>query len=896
MQFTPPFPDLQQLRTEYIRSQITYHRGQQLIEMDMCTLTSKKQDIYRFAIEDRFEDFVVVVSAKGNQLNHTCNCSSILHCCHHAAAALLNLHAEMRKEIEQKQSEEGEQYTRPDMIKRVLREREERAEKEEFQLIPSDNVYGIHQLRTAARRMYELTFRNFEKGNGYCSCPDYKTSKLGTCKHLIFAQKYIIKKFPVQRLIDAQSYPFVEIFCDPLNEYHITYFYKGDISLEVASLLERYFKGSKHILPEQYPEFLKFLKTAEDIKKIHVRPEVPAKIEKYFERELLKKLSETITPDFKKIKADIFDYQREGILFSLFKPGAIIADEMGLGKTLQAITTAVLKKDIFGLKRTLVICPASLKFQWKKEIERFTDETALVVEGGRKERQEIYRTADDFFLVANYEAVMRDITTLINYSPDMIILDEAQRIKNYTTKTSYAVKAIPKRHSLVITGTPIENRLGDLYSIMNFVDPEILAPLWEFSMNHCYFDKSKKNLITGYYNLQALKERLSPWIIRREKKEVMDQLPDLQEVVVPINLHPQQQEIHAGLAQSLMPLIMKKHKTVFDMQRIQQILASMRMVCDSTFLIDKETNISPKLDELQEILLEKLNIHAPGKKVIIFSEWKTMLRLIEKMLKANGIGSATLTGDVPVKNRGKLIEGFEKNPDCKILLASEAGSTGLNLQFADTVINFELPWNPAKKNQRIGRVFRIGQKSSKITAINLVARNSIEQRIMDGIVLKESLFDAVLNEGSLTDEVDFSKKGRSTFIEQVEKLVKPFETEADEESHESLEQTASEALDTAEAQQAIEEELQEVISEAVNAVQNGDDAVKQTPAPAASAEKPSSEKVETEELETTLNQGLQFLGGLLKMTTGKDLLTEDQTVTVDKKTGEVVMRFKLPGF
>lgn len=896
MQFNPPFPDLHELKSDYFRSHITAHRAQQLLAMDMCTMTTRSEHLYHFAIEDRFEDFEVVVSTRESQLSHTCNCSSMLPCCHHAAAAILALREDMQKDIVREQSENGESYSRPDMIKRVMREREERAEKEEFKLIPSDNIYGIHQLKTAAHRVYELTFRNFDKGNGYCSCPDYRTSKLGTCKHLIFARNYILEKFPVEKLVDTQSYPFVEVFCDPLNEYHITYFYKGNISVAVASLLERFFEGRKHILPENYESFLKFLNEAEDIKQILVRPEVTEKIEKHFERQWLKKLSETVKPDFSRIKADIFDYQKEGILFSLFKPGAIIADEMGLGKTLQAITTAVLKKDIYGLNRTLVICPASLKFQWKKEIERFTDEAAVVVEGGRDERQEIYRHSDAYFLIANYEAVMRDLTTIINHSPDMIILDEAQRIKNYTTKTSYAVKAIPKRHALVITGTPIENRLGDLYSIMNFIDPEILAPLWEFSMNHCYFDKSKKNLITGYYNLQALKERLSPWVIRREKKEVMDQLPDLQEVVVPINLHPQQEEMHAGMARTLMPLIMKKHKTIYDMQRIQQILASMRMVCDSTFLIDKETNISPKLEELQEILLEKLNIHAPGKKVIIFSEWKTMLRLIEKMLKANDIGSLMLTGDVPVKNRGKLIEDFEKNPDAKVFLASEAGGTGLNLQFADTVINFELPWNPAKKNQRIGRVFRIGQKSSKITAINLVTRNSIEQRILDGIVLKESLFNAVLNEGSLTDEVDFSKKGRATFIEQVEKLIKPFEAVAEEETREALAQDSAETLESVEVQEAIEEELQEVVSEAVQAAKNGGGNGKQADAAAASADEKSPGSVETEELETTLNQGLQFLGGLLKMTTGKDLVTEDQAVTVDKETGEVVMKFRLPGF
>ncbi len=891
MNFSPPFPSLAQIKDDYIRSNITYHRAKQTLETEMCTLLSRDKHVFHFFVEDRFEDYEVDIRLKDNFLKHRCTCASMLKCCHHAAAALLMLEADFRKADEKKRSEEGEPYTREEMIQRVLREREERAEKEEYTLSVADNIYGIHRLKSASGRVYELTIRDFDKNSGYCTCPDFKTNKLGTCKHLIYAQRQIHRKYPVKKLTETQPYPFVEIFCDPLDEYRITYFYKSSLTVDTASLLEKYFNNNGHISPEQYPTFLKFLKEAREIKRILIRPEVYAKIEKHFERESLKKLAETVEPDFSKIKIDPFPYQKEGVLFSLFKSGAIIADEMGLGKTLQAISSAVIKKDIYGLQRTLVICPASLKFQWQQEIRRFTNEDAIVVEGGSAQRQEIYRNSDAYFLIANYEAVMRDISTIITYPPDMIILDEAQRIKNYTTKTSYAVKAIPKKHSLVITGTPIENRLGDLYSIMNFIDPEILAPLWEFSMNHCYFDKRKKNLITRYYNLQALKQRLSPWLIRREKRDVMEQLPDVQEITVPVNLHPEQLEMHAGYARSLMPILAKKHKTIFDMQRIQQLLMAMRMVCNSTFLIDKETNVSPKLDELQEILLEKLDIHASGKKVIIFSEFKTMLKLIEKMLSANDIGSATLTGDVPVKKRGKVIAEFRDNPDCKIFLASEAGGTGLNLQFADTVINFELPWNPAKKNQRIGRVHRIGQKSTKITVINIIARNSIEERIQSGIALKESLFDAVLNEGSITDEVDFSKKGRASFIEQVEKLVKPFDLPVAEEAQDSEQKTVEKFGDSFAAAEAVEDPTEETA--AIDRTAHEPETPAEQPREAAKA---AAEPAQIETLESTLNQGLQFLSGLMQMATGKQLVTGEQSISVDKETGEVVMKFKLPGF
>jgi SNF2 family DNA or RNA helicase len=882
MKFEHPIPNLLDIKTHYIKSENIFSKGQKLVDNEMCTLTSHDGNKFNFIIEDRFEDFKVEITRSGEKFSSDCNCGSYMEFCPHAAAALITLRYEY--ENERDSTSVSKSYKKDEMINRVLKERQDRAEKEEFKIEFGDNIYGFHKIKTASGRIYEITIRDFKTDNGYCSCPDFKTNKLGTCKHLIFAKNKIREKYSISQFTETQHYPFIEIYCDPHYDYHIAYYYQRELPEEIDQLLKKYFQDDQHILPDDYSRFLNFLNEAQEYKSILIRPEVTEKIDKYFEKQLLTNLSKDTAIDFSKIKIKLFDYQKEGVLFSVFKSGSIIADEMGLGKTLQAVTTAILKKDVFDIKRTLVICPASLKYQWKKEIERFTDEEAVIVEGTRKQRQLIYRKSDAFFLIANYEAVMRDITAIWKSPPDMMILDEAQRIKNYDTKTSYAVKSIPKKHALVITGTPLENRLLDLYSIMNFIDPEILAPQWEFSMNHCYFDKSAKNRITGYFNLQELKRKLSGVIIRREKEDVLKELPAVQEVTVPVVLHDAQAEIHAGFARSLAPIIAKKHKTIYDMQRIQQILMSMRMVCDSTYLVDKETNFSPKLDELQEILLEKLDIVNKGKKVIIFSEWKTMLHIISKMLTSNHINHAVLTGDVPVKKRGHLIDEFAKNPDCLVFLSTEAGGTGLNLQFADTVINFDLPWNPAKKNQRIGRINRIGQESTSITAINLVAVESIEARIADGIVLKEALFDAALKEKDLTDEVDFSAKGRSTFIDQVQKLIQPL-------------QILSEAEETAESEEVLEEE-QKIIPEIKEDKEAEQIFAEEEPEikSEVSAETQKEKTPQPEEIESTLNQGMQFLNGVFKMATGKELITEDQGISIDRETGEVVMKFKLPGF
>ena len=257
---------------------------------------------------------------------------------------------------------------------------------------------------------------------------------------------------------------------------------------------------------------------------------------------------------------------------------------------------------------------------------------------------------------------------------------------------------------------------------------------------------------------------MKPILLRREKKTVLDELPTITQITVPVSLHEEQQSIHAGYAKTIASILRKKFITPYDQQKLMLSLLGMRMVCDSVFLVDKATHISPKLVELKEILIEKMDLQNSPGKIIIFSEWVVMLQIIGKMLHEAGIGFALLTGKVEVKNRGKLVKKFESDPECKVFLSSEAGGAGLNLQVADTVINFELPWNPAKKNQRIGRIDRLGQRSKKLTVISFISRNSIEEKIAAGLGLKQNLFDGVLSESNRLDVVDFSAGGRASSL------------------------------------------------------------------------------------------------------------------------------------
>ena len=776
---------------------------------------------------------------------------------------------------------EHKKYTREGMRQRVLGERRQKAEQANYRVQWASNIYGDHILTNENGVKYRIFLRDFENETGYSNSMDARYNKLGTTKHIMYAFRALKEDKALYGRLD-KTYPFIEVFCDPLNDYQITWYYPHKPDVEDHLLLSKYFKRSAYINNDEAISLLSFIKEASGHPNICIRPEVIEKIEAAFENKLLDDLRSAYSPDYSRIKGELYPYQKEGITFALFRKNSIIADEMGLGKTIQAIGAAVLKKDVFGFTKTLVVCPASLKHQWKSEIEKFSDEKALIISGTPAERSEQYKDTRYFFFIVNYETVLRDHLAMNKSGIDFLILDEAQRAKNYETKTASSLKRIEARHKLVITGTPIENRLIDIFSIMGILDPGFLGPLWEFSYQHCLFDPGKLNKINGYYNLQKLNKKLESILIRREKRKVISQLPNVIQLDIPVNLSPLQAGYHASYAKGLAKIIRKKFLTPYDIQRMQLLLANMRMVCDSTYLIDGETNDSPKLDELKYILLEKLDVLNSESKIIIFSEWIKVHKLIGKLLQENNIGFVELNGQIPVRYRGELIRKFESNPQYKVFLSTEAGGSGLNLQVADTLINFELPWNPAKKNQRIGRIDRIGQRSNKLTIYSFISRNSIEQQIASGLLIKQSLFDGVLGGKTGADYVDFSAKGRSQFIKQLEEFIANTEKwEKDEAGQPEILQETEPAAEIVKENIAAgeinlaEEHAQEDFHEQASG----------------RAEKTVDQAAE---LETVMNSGMQFLAGLFKMTTGKDMSITGQKIEVNKETGEVTMKFKLP--
>lgn len=880
-------------------SDYIFRKGNLLYQNGQVQLLSQSKESYKFSVDDEFNDFKLDISINGH-ITFNCSCESS-EWCHHAIAGFLQLEDDLLSKID-KTAPIGKQYTRQGMILRVLEERQLKAKAAKYRINFNYNVFGEHILYNEKNKRYKITFRDFDNKIGYCSCPDYQTNKLGTCKHLMFAFNHIEKNNTLQKKQFSKKYPFVEIFLNPIDDYKITWFYPETVDYEIKELITRHFGNSNTLSNDKIINFINFIDEANNYKQILIRPEVIELVEKEYNKQSLKEIVERF--DFEKglegstVNLNLFQYQIEGIKFASFRESAIIADEMGLGKTIQAIVTAILKKKIFHFNKTLIICPASLKEQWKREIEKFTHEKATVVNGLPEERFKTYKTAEEYFLIINYETVLRDWIEINKNNIDFIILDEAQRIKNYETQTSNAIKSLNKKHALVITGTPIENRLIDLYSIVDFLDKSFLSPLWEFSYQHCFFDEISKNKITGYYNLDQLKKKMNSILIRREKNQVIDQLPNISQIDIPVEMSELQADYHGSFAKGIASILAKKIKTPFDMQRLMLLLSKMRMVCDSTYLIDLETNFSPKLKELEYVLLEKLNIQNNNKKILIFSEWKRMTNIIAQMLKKNNITFVELNGSVPVKNRGKIIKEFEENKDCKIFISTEAGGVGLNLQVADTVINFELPWNPAKKNQRIGRIDRIGQLNKNLTVISFITKNSIEMKIASGLVLKQNLFSSVLSPDNSTSIVDFSSSGKAQFLKELETILYELDYEKAPFTEEEIE-IEEYTQQKPEEQTQFEEEIPNVevaqqIEEDIVPIQEKNEEEQEKDIDTQNQEENKGHKENVEELENVMNQGLAFFSGLFKVSTGKEISMDGKGIEINKETGEVTMKFKLP--
>ncbi|MFI5342700.1 MAG: SNF2-related protein [Chlamydiales bacterium] len=641
-----------------------------------------------------------------------------------------------------------------------LQFRKQRGLKESMEIIPTETYshpFDNYLVRSDTGIDYTVELRSLSNSRNSCSCPDFQVNALGTCKH-IEKLLYSLKKKNTSLQFADENSPLVEVFLNQSENEEVTITWPEGMGKNspLKTLLTPYFSHDCTLIPDPVSGLASIQHAlsgvSEEVRnKIRLSTHLITKIQVHQEnnsRQLSRKQFMDEVKAGKRslqmLSATLYPYQEEGMLHLAFKGRALLADEMGLGKTIQAIGACELLRRLHGIQRVLVISPASLKGEWEEQIAKFTGLPTLMVNGTRPQRLAAY-LKPAFFYLLNYEQIRSDfyeIQHLLN--PDVIILDEAQRIKNWQTKTAWAVKQLRSPYAFVLTGTPIENRIEELFSIMQMVNPKILGPLFQF--NRDFFEFNEKNKPIGYKNLDKLHERIKPVFIRRLKKDVEEQLPERTVNNFFVAMDPEQivrYQEYEGLVARLIHLMKRRVLTEDEQKQLQQYLACMRMLADTPYILDEECKVCPKLDELKQVLIDLLE--GTDHKIIIFSEWERMLFLVREFVQEDlCIDFAWHTGSVPQQKRRDDIKRFKEDPNCRFFLTTDSGSTGLNLQVANIVINMDLPWNPAKLEQRIARAWRKNQTKA-VQVINFVSADTIEHRMLSTLAHKQNLANGVLD-------------------------------------------------------------------------------------------------------------------------------------------------------
>jgi superfamily II DNA or RNA helicase len=664
------------------------------------------------------------------------------------------------------------------LIEEQIAERRLRARKETFKIESQARaVFGDYRVFSpASKRAYRVALRGVGLFDNYCGCPDYAVNTLGTCKHIEAVLLHARSRFG--RKLDHARYQreHTTIYLDYRDPPKVRIKSPSQTSVHLRALIDEFFDGAGLLKPDQLNRFAQALGRfrALDEKVViyadaleWVEREITAAESLEFEARELRRLEQGKLPLDTLLKVPLYPFQMRGVLFAAARGRTIIADDMGLGKTIQAIGAAEMLARRRGISRVLVICPASVKHQWLTEINRFSDRSAVVIDGSSERRAALYNS-DAFFKIVNYELVRRDLDRVSALLPDLIVLDEAQRIRNWETATARTIKLLRSRYALVLTGTPLENKLEELYSVVQFVDGRRLGPAFRFLSEHRQINDNGK--LVGYRNLDQVREKLAPILLRRRRDQVLKDLPPRTDKIFRVAMRAEQASYYGDQQVIVAALVRKMERqgwlSPVDQQRLLCAIQNMRMICDSTFLVDKETKISPKMEELKEILQEL--VIEEKRKIVIFSEWEKMISLVGDQLTKMKIGYVSLHGGIPTRRRGQLIAKFRDQNNIRAFLSTDAGGVGINLQNASAVINIEPPWNPARLEQRIARVHRMGQ-SRPVLAVHLLTENSIEERVWETIRLKKALFQSLFDGAG--SEVSFEKLGRRSMMETLKEIV-----------------------------------------------------------------------------------------------------------------------------
>lgn len=648
---------------------------------------------------------------------------------------------------------------------------------------------------------YDVLLSSLDPVEGSCSCPDFAKASLGLCKHLFVvangragrstaAEGPALSWDPVRPLTGAGDWLERLTWRDPT----------GALTAR-ESRARRLFRAvdvHRLSLPPAViadpPARLAAVESLIDVVRTRDRvaePAIPALLEG--DRHRLAHMlrhgftAREVRRHCEGLKQKLFLYQREGVRRFLERGRLLLADDMGLGKTAQAIAACHVLVASGRVRRGIVVVPAPLKPQWLREWQQFTDLPLILIEGNPEERARSMRRAGAAILLVNYEQVVRDLPQLLRFRPDVVVLDEAQRIKNWATKTATHIKQLAAPWRLVLTGTPMENRLAELASIMEWVDESALEPRWRLASWHTTGDG--RGAINGARNLDTLRQRLAPSMVRRVRRDVLEQLPERRDTCVSVPLTAAQHAAHDDLDRPVAQIVSQAARRPLsqaEFLRLMALLTRQRIVCNgmaqSDFLevwpsIERrrptaallESLASPKLGELRE-LVAAIAV-AQERKVVVFSQWRRMLRLaawaVSDLLRAAGARAVFFSGDESARRRMQNVTDFHDDADVRVLFATDAGGVGLDLQrAASCCIHLDLPWNPAVLEQRAGRIHRLGQEHP-VDVYALVAESGIEGRIATLVGDKQALFNGLFD--GTSDTVEFERAG--SFLSRLDAVV-----------------------------------------------------------------------------------------------------------------------------
>lgn len=448
----------------------------------------------------------------------------------------------------------------------------------------------------------------------------------------------------------------------------------------------------------------------------------------------------------KEVNADLRNYQKEGVnwlerLRGMFL-GGVLADDMGLGKTLQAIVAlSQLQKKNLGT--ALIVCPTSLLYNWKEEFHKFNSNLKImVIDGIPSARKKLIASLEKYdAIITSYTLLQKDIDQYEKTTFSYVILDEAQHIKNRGTRNARSVKMVHAAHKLILSGTPIENSLDELWSLFDFLMPGFLSSYDRFIEKYVRVTGEKHA-----QNIEYLRHKISPFILRRMKEDVLKDLPPVSENIYHCQLSPVQQELYISYAESARNELVKLvERDGFDRVQIHVLatLTRLKQICCHPAIFAKEKpepGDSAKYDMLVELLS---TLNEGGHKTVIFSQYTQMLKIMRGDLEHRGIRFSYLDGSS--KNRIEVVKEFNEDSSIKVFLVSlKAGGTGLNLVGADTVIHYDMWWNPAVENQATDRVHRMGQKRS-VSTYKLITKGTIEEKIAEMQARKKDLVKKVVS-------------------------------------------------------------------------------------------------------------------------------------------------------